>query len=493
MFIPQLFSYWSRQIFAPGTLLRKKYQYFRDLLALDRYCLEKMAEIEEIHYQGIPCDYTRIVRLSKELDQGVGKLVKSIVALNPLKYRVLRDYHRKVSFYLDLALNIDDPQTDPPYAVEINDELEEELGGGKAKNLGLIKNKNFPVPGGFCITTRAFNSIISANFLRPRINDILSRLPQDSSEDFEAKCHEIQSLILKAVIPDEVEEQIDNHLKNYQDRLLAVRSSACGEDSKLSFAGQYKSLLKISPDNFMQAYRQVLASKYAPEAVSYRVQAGLADELLPMAVLVLEMIEARESGIVYTSGVRDKNEMGIYIVSGLGHRLVSGEVKATEYFINKNQGFDPSSEHPAYLKDLYSRALKLEKIFEKPQDIEWAADQDNKVYFLQTRPLQATQPDPDSPGINLPVLARGEWAAPGLATGKVYILQSRKDVSNIPQGSIVVAGGLYPELTAARSSLSGVIAREGSAASHFATIAREVSIPVVLERSLKLLKPRPGS
>jgi pyruvate, water dikinase len=101
MWINQLFSYWTRQLFAPGTLLRKKYQYFRDLLALDRYCLEKMAEIEEIHYRGIPCDYARVVRLCRELDQGTGRLIKAIIALNPIRYRILKEYHRKVSFYLE--------------------------------------------------------------------------------------------------------------------------------------------------------------------------------------------------------------------------------------------------------------------------------------------------------------------------------------------------------------------------------------------------------
>jgi pyruvate, water dikinase len=483
MFITQIFSYWSRQIFAPGSLLRKKYQYFRDLLALDRYCLEKMAEIEEIHYRSLPCDYARVVRLCRELDQGVGKLIKSITALNPLRYRVLRDYHHKVSFYLDLALSISNPDTEPPYVLGLDEEIREELGGGKARNLSIIKAKNFPAPNGFCITTHAFNSLISANILRPKINDVLSQVSLDRIDDFEKGCEQIQQLIHEAVIPDHVQEEIQAGLDKLGKPLLAVRSSAYGEDGDLSFAGQYKSLLHVDPSDFNQAYKKVLASKYSPRAMTYRIHAGLPDELLPMAVLVLEMVDPQESGVVYSSGVKNRDEVGIYIVSGLGDKLVSGEVKAREYFIQKNHSFNFSKSVPSYLENLYNQALDLEQNFGKPQDIEWVVDKRDKLFILQTRSLQAIKPDSDAPGLDLPVLARGEWASPGLVSGKIYILDSKEDISKIPKGSIVVAQGLYPELTAAITNLGGVISREGSAASHFATIARESSLPVIINVS----------
>jgi pyruvate, water dikinase len=217
--------------------------------------------------------------------------------------------------------------------------------------------------------------------------------------------------------------------------------------------------------------------------MTYRIHAGLPDELLPMAVLVLEMVDPQESGVVYSSGVKNRDEVGIYIVSGLGDKLVSGEVKAREYFIQKNHSFNFSKSVPSYLENLYNQALDLEQNFGKPQDIEWVVDKRDKLFILQTRSLQAIKPDSDAPGLDLPVLARGEWASPGLVSGKIYILDSKEDISKIPKGSIVVAQGLYPELTAAITNLGGVISREGSAASHFATIARESSLPVIINVS----------
>ena len=46
------------------------------------------------------------------------------------------------------------------------------------------------------------------------------------------------------------------------------RSSAIGEDSELSFAGQYLSVLNVPTAGLFQAYKDVLASLYTPRAIS---------------------------------------------------------------------------------------------------------------------------------------------------------------------------------------------------------------------------------
>ena len=79
-----------------------------------------------------------------------------------------------------------------------------------------------------------------------------------------------------------------------------MRSSALSEDGEASFAGQYASLLKVPDAEITVSYKEVLASKYGPRAVAYRLRGGLADQDTPMAVLVLQMIEPVVSGVVYT-------------------------------------------------------------------------------------------------------------------------------------------------------------------------------------------------
>ena len=81
---------------------------------------------------------------------------------------------------------------------------------------------------------------------------------------------------------------------------FAVRSSAIGEDGPLSFAGQHQSILNVSAEGLISAYKQVIASKYSPKALHYRISNGLIDVDMPMAVLFLPMLEAESAGVIYT-------------------------------------------------------------------------------------------------------------------------------------------------------------------------------------------------
>ncbi|MFW5931943.1 MAG: PEP/pyruvate-binding domain-containing protein [Desulfohalobiaceae bacterium] len=480
MWLGQLLSYCSRQVLAPGTQLRRKYQYFRDLLAQDRHCLEKMAEIEEIHYRRLPCDYAHISSRCRELVHEVELMLKSLIAMNPLRYRDLRQYQSKMAFYVELALSLDPAPSQPPYTLELSPwHCSQELVGGKALHLAQIKEQGYPVPAGFCISTRAFNRFLEVNQLRPRIDQILSRVCLHTDNLFQYS-RELQELIMQADVPEDLVLEVQEGLKDFQGRKLALRSSAFGEDSELSFAGQYVSLLNVDPSDWLQAYKQVLASKYSGHALSYRIRAGLPDELLSMAVLVLEMVPAQASGVVYSSDPSYPDRAGFYIVQGLGDKLVGGTSRAREIFLAKNQGPQTLAEQAPYLPRLAEYARALEEFFGCPQDIEWAADAQGQLSLLQARPLQGRASDWEPEQLELPVLARGQWASSGLASGQLFRLDSRQRIPDIPEGAVVLVQGLYPELTEAVHSLSGIVAVQGSVASHLATVARETGLPIVI-------------
>ncbi len=50
MLVTQLFKHWTYQVFAPGTLLRRKYEAFKSLLRHDAIALELIADLEELFY-----------------------------------------------------------------------------------------------------------------------------------------------------------------------------------------------------------------------------------------------------------------------------------------------------------------------------------------------------------------------------------------------------------------------------------------------------------
>ena len=75
-------------------------------------------------------------------------------------------------------------------------------------------------------------------------------------------------------------------------------SSAVGEDTHSSFAGQYRTIVNVKEDAIFDTYKKVIASKYSSSAIYYRINYGLSDIETPMAVLVLEMINTEANGII---------------------------------------------------------------------------------------------------------------------------------------------------------------------------------------------------
>jgi len=138
---------------------------------------------------------------------------------------------------------------------------------------------------------------------------------------------------MQASIPLEIESAVIDAVNTIwpfktKDLLFAIRSSAVKEDSRASFAGQYRTVLNVDYDTILNAYKQVIASKYSPEAIYYRINFGLSDIETPMAVLCLEMIDAGISGVMYTRDLQnpESDHMVIHSVWGLGDTLVSGQV-----------------------------------------------------------------------------------------------------------------------------------------------------------------------
>jgi len=113
---------------------------------------------------------------------------------------------------------------------------------------------NFPSPKGFATTTHAFDVFLKENDLIDEINRVKMEIDPNIPETITLASEEIQRLIIAAPLPRELEETMLTAYDQMIERLKAagsedlslqvsLRSSAIGEDSELSFAGQYLSVL----------------------------------------------------------------------------------------------------------------------------------------------------------------------------------------------------------------------------------------------------------
>ncbi len=528
----QLFRHWTFQLFAPGALLRERYESFRRLLEEDKRCLELITALEEIRYGQVQADWARLESLLRALIWSVGSLARRLVSMNPGQYMDLEASLSDLLARLEPLARLPEPHSGPPYVLSLEQAAgARDQAGGKAWHLGrVLVEVGLPVPPGFAVTTSAFSAFLEHNDLAPRLDELLSRVRLDEPERLDALCAEMQGLVLGGALPPDVEQAMSEAVAGLPAGVdaprLAVRSSAVGEDaseaacgdaSGVSFAGQYESVLGVAPADVAQAWLRVLASKYAPRAVAYRVRYGLADRESPMAVLVLSMIRARASGVAYSldpvaEGRRER--IGVYAVPGLGERLVGGASVPDMFYLSR-------TDNPAILKSVAQRRVQegvpgrssavldspsvktvadwsmvLERSFGCPQDVEWCQDEDGEMYVIQTRPLQGAgafgaharpQADGDGRGQDTDgveghaVLFRGGMtAAGGVALGRVHPLREGEPLRSVPGGTVFVCESLSPDLVSLLGRVKAIVAERGSRASHFASVAREFGLPVLV-------------
>ena len=138
----------------------------------------------------------------------------------------------------------------------------------------------------------------------------------------------------------------------------AVRSSAQVEDSaEKSFAGQFKTILDVSPEDLEKAAKEVMKDSES--------------------VIIQEFINPDMSGVTFTRNPLGGREMVIEYHKGVGEELVSGKIKPDKLSLYWNQDSDK------FPIELFK---KIEKHYKFPQDIEWCI-KDGEFFFLQTRPI----------------------------------------------------------------------------------------------------------
>ncbi len=518
MNISQLFKHWTYQVFAPGALLRSKYDAFRKLLRLDEASLQLIAELEEIHFGQEYADWTRIAWLCDRLCDITGQLVQQLQAMNPSSYMDLAEYHRKITFYVRMGLDLDYPEPAPTFIIPLEQATEHpDLAGGKAVHLAqALQHTKINIPPGLVATTSAYAYFMEASGLRPRVDQLLRQVRLSSPEELGKLSQQLQALILDAETPELLRRDMAAAVAGLcaqkgTSGLLAVRSSARAEDGAISFAGQYKSLLHVKSEDIDQAYKQVLASKYAPHALVYRILHGLADDEAPMAVLLMPMLRTRSAGVIYSKDQdRTQTLQGMLSIHAIatdqeadnsGEALVSGRAQSRIYCFSRGPELEPlqwdernpadNMPLPALLTprqalQLASWAMELEALFEAPQDIEWALDLQGNPHILQSRAHVSEDPgetDSGQHGMTGPGKRLLDQAAvrasSGVGFGRIVHVRRVADLATLPEHSVAVTPYLWPDLALALPRLSAVISQTGSRASHFASIARARGLPVL--------------
>jgi pyruvate,water dikinase len=512
--------------------IRQRYASFRELLSLNNECLEILAGVQDDLHYAPPSKQVLKDRVNLVFHQ-TARVVTTLERLTGDDFRSLASavtaQKREVERYLAERQELAVPNLSC-WLSEVDASSVTEV-GGKAAALGEIRNKlGLPVPGGYVLTAQAYRQFCGIP-LWSEIRDTTRNLDLNNLEKLRGVSTMLTDMVLACALPREIEVAITQRALTLQQPNVgfAVRSSAVGEGGERTFAGQFVSLLNVPVDQLAESYKQVVAGRFSERALVYRLSSGLTEAETPMAVLCLQLVRARASGIMYSRDPKDPKSESLWITAtrGLGLDIASGRMPADLFVVDRRRpnrvleqtivrkeeeivlgeggglvrrSLTPDEAYDASLgaKELAvlaEWAVHLEKHFKFPQDIEWALDDAGNLWILQSRPLALA----DSASVRTksrvreaPILAGGRTVYPGRVSGTAYLAPGPRALSATPEGAIVFLRKPTPEIVEVFPRIAGLVAEWGNLAGHAAALLREFKIPSVFQMAGGFEKIQPG-
>ena len=507
----------------------KRYASFKDLLQANADLAGIMAgldatlrgdrhmETSEVRKQArrviVHCERmaSTLSEMSGQCDISLGNAVHSIAS--------------RIEHELDQLARGDVPQYTLPLS-EVDASMAYSV-GGKNANLGELRNMlAMPVPRGFAITIRAGSFfLLRTPGLFKSLFALLKCVDSEKPSLIADISRQVEELVLAAPIPAEVERALsaewDAAFGKDADVVVALRSSAIAEDGVQSFAGQYRSILGVTRQDLLPAFKKVVASLFSPRALAYRAEHGYDLDATGMGLCCVEMVRAKAAGVAFSRHPVDlrSNATVINGLWGLGEMVVDGSGTPDQWLVSRatkkitmatiahktmrlrlvraKSGLVDNRLEPVpdalrdvpclsddQVRKLAEMVMELERHYQYPQDMEWAVDEDDQIVLLQTRPmgLDNASEEHSAPALRhlRPLLSGGDVAARGVGCGPVMHVGEGEDMTHFPEGAVMLLAHSSPNAMAAMRRTSAIIAETGSLTGHMASICREFGVPTIM-------------
>jgi pyruvate, water dikinase len=415
------------------------------------------------------------------------------------------------------------------------------LVGGKNASLGEmvrhLAGQGVKVPAGFATTADAYWRFVEANGLRDIISSALNDLEAGKLTLAEAGAS-VRQAFLRGTWADELAVPITDAYRELgrrsgrSDPDVAVRSSATAEDlPDASFAGQQESFLNIrGAAALLDACRRCYASLFTDRAISYR-KAKCFDHLkVALSIGVQNMVRSDlgGAGVMFSIDTETGFDKAIVINAawGLGENVVQGTVDPDEYQIFKPLLSDPklvpiiekaigakaqkmvyasAGEQPTrnvptskaergsfVLADheiltLARWACLIETHYGCPMDMEWAKDgENNELFIVQARPETVQSRRQASALKSYRVKSKGRVLVSGLsigeavASGRVCLIESARNIEDFVDGAILVTRTTDPDWVPIMRRAAAIVTDHGGRTSHAAIVSRELGLPAIV-------------
>ena len=303
------------------------------------------------------------------------------------------------------------------------------IAGGKGASLGEMTLRfcsrqaqdKCIIPPGFVVLAESFEKFLDEADLRVEVESELNDVGKDKMHTVERASERIQDLIHRAKMPEDIAGEIEKSFAKLDAEYVAVRSSATAEDSQsAAWAGQLDTYLNTTKDALLRNVQRCWASLFTPRAIFYRMEQGLKDAHVSVAVVVQKMIQSEVSGIAFSVHpvTEDRDQIIIEAGWGLGEAIVSGSITPDSYVVSKKSkalldvniteqekklSYDAKEGRDTWQKvelskrneqklsgkqviELSEIIIRIEDHYGFPCDIEWALYK-GTFYITQSRPI----------------------------------------------------------------------------------------------------------
>ncbi|MDF8374694.1 phosphoenolpyruvate synthase [Weissella paramesenteroides] len=410
-----------------------------------------------------------------------------------------------------------------------------DLVGGKSSSLGeLTSATDVPVPYGFATTTHAYRDFMNRTGATDKIKALLDSIHDyENSKELHEVCAKIRQIIIDSDMPTDLVDEIQQAYAELAEKVgeaqpfVAIRSSATAEDlPDASFAGQQESYLNIQgADDVVQKIKECFASLYTERATYYRHKQNFPHDQVALSATIQMMVFSKASGVMFSVNVGTGDDTKIIVDSvwGLGEYLVQGTVTPDDFIVDKEtleivskdvttknialkrlpdggvaeqtipteQANQPSLTDDQVV-ELAGYAKAIEKHYGCYMDMEFALDEKtNKLWLVQARPETVWSQKNKNQSVekeeqhmaaneNQTVLVKGLPASPGVATGKVHVIENPEDIDQFQPGEILVTAMTSPDWVPVMKKAKAIITNNGGRTCHAAIVSREMQIPCVV-------------
>lgn len=501
--------------------LLERFRHFRTIGAANNAFLETLGALAERSRALLPVQVGTVMAAYESLTGTVQVMVEHLVAMSGGRYRSLRVRFEELERDLGaqvLGLRAIEYGPLVMWPGEGAPLRAEEVGPKAARLDAVRRQTRMRVPPFFVVSIYGYRLFLEATGIHDLAAERFLTLDLRDGEEVAAAAEALRRAVMEAEVPEALAAElraayhrlVAEHPSPYG---VAVRSSSVVEDSLSSFAGQFSSVLNVTEGGLLEAYKTVVASKFGVGALRYAAARGILHQEMAMPVLVMAMVPAEVSGVVYSRDPRCEGCALVTAVRGLAQPIVEGRVvpdrivvarrgptrvvevtpgsRGTALRCNPGGGLVALAEGeersaPALAEDdavwVADHAWVLEERFGTPQDVEWAMDGDGTVFIVQARPLAMAPPAAGAPppASAAPPLLTALPAAGGVACGVVTRLSSLDRLGDVPDGAVLVVPASDPRLAEVVLRVAAIIAESGSPTGHMATVAREFGVPCLV-------------